>query len=251
MTNSSNTPKVALVTDASHFVGPPSLRALTKAGFTCLAVDDSFADPETRAGFEAGFEGVTALSPDTPEALIGAIEHSHGRLDALVSNDAYPADRVIYFEEDLSALDAKFKQAVDRIVTRPFALIAAAARLMKKTGGGRVVAVSSAAPLQGLVNYSVYVAARGAQNGMIRTLALELGPHNITINALAPNFVKSPTYFPDELLNNPEIHTKIVKNIPVGRLGEPAEAGETIAFLAGDHGGFITGHVLPFSGGWA
>jgi len=248
MTNSS---KIALVTDADHFVGPPSLTALSAAGFTCLAVDDSFSDEGARKAFEARFEGVSALAPAPPADLITDIENRYGRLDALVSNDAYPAEKFLYFDEELSVLDTKFREAVDRIVSRPFALIAAASRLMKRSGGGRIVAVSSAAPLQGLTNYAVYAAARGAQNGMIRTLALELGPHAITINALAPNFVKSPTYFPEELISNPDILARITKNIPVKRLAEPAEAGETIAFLCGAHSGFITGHILPFSGGWA
>ncbi len=248
MTNKS---KIALVTDAEHFVGIPTLVALLKAGFTCLAVDDSFAEESARTAFEDRMTGVTALAPQAPAALIATIEARFGRLDALISSDGHPAEKLIYFEEELSVLDTKFQQALDAMVTRPFSLITAASRLMQTSGGGRIVVASSAAPMRGLVNYPVYAAVRGAQNGLIKTLSLEMGPHNITINALGFNFIKSPTYFPDRLISDPGILAKITKNIPVGRLGEPSEAGETIAFLCGEHGGFITGQVIPFAGGWA
>jgi len=97
----------------------------------------------------------------------------------------------------------------------------------------------------------MYVTARGANNALTLTLAQELAGDNIQVNALAPNYVESPAYFPKELLENPETLAKITKNIPLGRLAKPHEIGEALAFLASDSSNFITGHVMPFAGGWA
>jgi NAD(P)-dependent dehydrogenase (short-subunit alcohol dehydrogenase family) len=68
---------------------------------------------------------------------------------------------------------------------------------------------------------------------------------------VAPNYVANPSYFPPELLANPEARAKIERNIPLGRLGEPQEVGALIAFLAAGDCGFVTGHVVPIAGGWA
>jgi len=102
-----------------------------------------------------------------------------------------------------------------------------------------------------LPNYAMYVTARGATNALALSLAHELAGHNIQVNALAPNFVESPAYFPKELTENPETLAKITKNIPLGRLAKPEEVGKVVAFLAGDGSDFITGMVMPYAGGWA
>lgn len=243
--------KVALVTDATHFVGRPSLRALLDQGWTCFAADDDFADEATRKDFAAELPGVTCLNETDPAAMVAAVVDQAGGLDCLVSNDAYPADKTPLLSTNPADLGAKMEEAVGRLMVRPYALAAAAAQQMAKAGGGHIIFVSSAAPLQGLVNYSVYASARGATNALVRSLALELGPSGISVNALAPNFVESPTYFPQQLLDNPEHYKKITSRIPLRRLAKPEEAGKTIAFLASKDAGFITGQVLAFSGGWA
>jgi len=78
-----------------------------------------------------------------------------------------------------------------------------------------------------------------------------LAPRNIQVNAVAPNYVENPDYFPPELLANEEAMAKILKNIPLKRLGKPEEAAALITFLANPLSGFITGQVIPLAGGWA
>jgi NAD(P)-dependent dehydrogenase (short-subunit alcohol dehydrogenase family) len=97
----------------------------------------------------------------------------------------------------------------------------------------------------------MYVAARGGANALAVSLARELAPFNIQVNAVAPNFVESPTYFPPALLADPQALAKITRNIPLGRLGKPGEVGALVAFLASNQADFITGHVMPIAGGWA
>ncbi len=97
----------------------------------------------------------------------------------------------------------------------------------------------------------MYVTARGAQNAMVLTLARELARSGIAVNAVAPNFVKSPSYFSDALLSDEAARGKILSQIPLGRLGKPEEASDVIAFLLSAKAGFVTGHVVPVAGGWA
>jgi len=93
--------------------------------------------------------------------------------------------------------------------------------------------------------------ARAAANGLAVSLAKELARDNIQVNAIAPNFVESPDYFPPKLLADEAAFAKITRNIPLGRLGKPEEIAAAIAFYASDQSDFITGNVLPFAGGWA
>ena len=122
---------------------------------------------------------------------------------------------------------------------------------MKERKRGKILFITSATPLRGLPNYSMYVTARGATNALTVSLAQELGRDNIQVNAIAPNYVESPTYFPPELVNDPDTFAKMTRNIPLKRLGKPEEVAALVAFYASDKSDFITGHVMPFAGGWA
>jgi NAD(P)-dependent dehydrogenase (short-subunit alcohol dehydrogenase family) len=122
---------------------------------------------------------------------------------------------------------------------------------MQARNWGRIILVSSAAPLRGLANYSMYVSARAACNGLVSSLAKELGRNAITVNAVASNYVENPDYFPPALLADAAAMKKMTANIPLGRLGKPEEIAATIAFLASDGAGFVTGQVIAHAGGWA
>lgn len=240
-------PKVAVVTNLHHFLGMPSARALVGRGLQVLAHDAAFGDPAARAGAESAVPGLTATAAAAPQDLVAAAVEKFGRLDVVISNDVHPAKRLPIEQAETEEVRA----ALEALCVAPFALVrAAVAQFRRQGGGGRIVLVTSAAPLRGFANYAPYVIGRGAANAMVATLAHELGPEGITINALAPNYVESPTYFPPALLADPQRLAKMTSNIPLGRLAKPDEAGAAVAWLAGPESGFITGHVLPFAGGW-
>jgi NAD(P)-dependent dehydrogenase (short-subunit alcohol dehydrogenase family) len=239
--------KVAVVTNVMHFVGKATARALAAEGALVTCHDKAFADlgPREEA---ADFDGDVKLSlTQSPEALVAEVIQAHGRLDIVVSNDAYPAIRAPVDEAKLEDMRA----ALEALAVAPFGLAAAVVPQMRKQGGGKIILVTSAAPLRGLPNYAMYVTARAAANGLVMSLAKELGRYSIQVNAVAPNYVESPTYFPPELLANPEALGRMTANIPLGRLGKPEEVAATVAFLASSKADFITGHVLPIAGGWA
>jgi NAD(P)-dependent dehydrogenase (short-subunit alcohol dehydrogenase family) len=220
---------VALVTHAQDYVGAPAIAALEAAGFAVIAL------PSAQSG------------PANMAQAVSRTMASHGRIDVCVMNSAFPAERMPVGEID----EARMRAAFEALVFGPMILARAVVPQMKERKSGKLIFCTSAAPLKGLSNYSVYVSARGAMNSAVKALALELGPHNIQVNAVAPNFMESETYFPKKLMADPAASKKILSNIPLGRLGRPEEAGALIAYLAGPQSDFVTGQVIALAGGWA
>ncbi len=227
--------RVIVITHARHFVGPAAARVLAGYGATVVCHEG-----------ERG-PGIVVPEASEPEALVDEVIAAQGRIDVLICNDAYPAVRAPVDEAE----PGEMGRALEALVVWPYRLIGRAVPAMKKAGAGRVLMITSAAPLRGLANYSMYATARGAGNALVKSLSLELAPFKIQVNAIAPNYIRNPTYFPPELLANEKAMAKMLSNIPLKRLGEPEEVAETIAFFASDRCGFITGHVVPIAGGWA
>ncbi len=227
--------RVIVITHARHFVGPSTAGVLAGYGATVICHD---AEP---------VPGIMVAEAKEPEALIEEVMAGHGRIDALICNDAYPAVRAPVDEAD----PKEMRNALQALVEWPYRLIGSAVPHMKSAGSGKILMVTSAAPLRGLANYSMYATARGAGNALVKSLSLELAPFNIQVNAIAPNYIENPTYFPPDLLADEQAMLKMLRNIPAKRLGKPEEVAETIAFFASDRCGFITGHVVPIAGGWA
>lgn len=241
------TTRIALVTDTLHFIGASSAKALASDDMIVLCHDDGFSDEAVRKEFEANHPGLVALAAQTPEDLRAVIEKEHGRLDVIIHNDAFPARRASA-EEMTPGL---ISETMEHLVHRPLLRTAALVPLMKKQNRGRIIFATSAAPLRGLPNYTVYVTARGAMNAATLSLSQELARWNILVNAIAPNFIESPTYFPPHLMEDETTREKILSRIPLRRLGKQDEAASLVAFLASEDCGFMTGHVIPLAGGWA
>ena len=120
---------------------------------------------------------------------------------------------------------------------------------MKRQGGGRILFVTSAGPLQGIPGFGAYAAARSAITGAVKSLALELAPANIAVNALAPNYIQTEMYYPKAWLADERKREKLLARVPLARLGDPAEAAEAAALLVEGRAAFITGQILNISGG--
>jgi len=239
--------RVILITNVEKFAGHGTTRVALAQGATVLAHDPAFEAPSARHKYESQFPGAHALpSADAPTMVEQALRR-HGHIDALVNNDAYPALRAPLGEARLE----DYRAALEAMAVAPFRLTQLVAPAMRKRKAGRIVFVSSAAPFRGIANYAPYVSARAAANGLVSSLAKELGRDGITVNAVGSNYVENPDYFPPALLANREAMAKMTAQIPLGRLGKSDELGATVCFLCSDGAGFITGHVLPHAGGWA
>jgi len=238
---------VTLLTHVKHFIGPTAVKRLLAEDMTVVCHDMAFADEAERQAFCSEVPGAEACEATDPAGIVQEVVDRFGRLDALVSNDPYPAHRAPIDEADPD----EFRKALEALAVWPFTLLGQVAKVMKRQKSGRILIVSSAAPLTGIPNYAMYAAARGTANAMVPTLSKELAKWGIPVNAIAANYIKNPDYFPPELLANEDAMAKMLKNIPLGRLGEPEEVAELVALFASGRCGFVTGHVIPIAGGWA
>ena len=166
---------VTLLTHVRHFVGPGTVRRLLSEDMTVVCHDASFADADARAAFQAEVPGAEACAATGPAEIVAEIMDRFHRIDSLVSNDPYPAIRAPVDEAD----PAELRRAMEALVVWPFTLIGKVAAVMKARGKGRIVLVSSAAPLAGIPNYAMYATARGAANAMVPTLSRELARRGI------------------------------------------------------------------------
>jgi NAD(P)-dependent dehydrogenase (short-subunit alcohol dehydrogenase family) len=216
-------------------------------GFRVVAHDAAFADPAPRAEFESRHPGATALAAQAPDALVDAAWSTAGGLDVVVSNDACPAIHGPIEEADLDDL----RRTLERLVVFPFALAKAVIPRLKGRTGARVVMITSNRTRLPLRGGAIPDAARAALNALVRSLSLELAPHGIPVNAIAPNYLYSETYYPRAVfIDDPRGRAFIEQVVPVGRLARPEEIGELVRYLATTSGTFMTGAIIDFSGGW-
>ena len=239
--------KTALVTNVCHFVGIAAAQSLHQHGAQVYCHDTSFGEVEARVSFHGQNPSLNLLEETDTGAAVEATVKAAGNIDVVVLNDFYPALRAPIEQANLD----DYRKTLEALMIVPFTTAAAAARNMKPRRAGKLVFVTSAAPFHGLPNYCMYVAGRGGANSLARSLAKELARDNIQVNAVAPNYVESESYFPKDLLADEQALAKMTKNVPLGRLGKPHEVSEMIAFLASDKADFITGQIIPVAGGWA
>jgi 2-keto-3-deoxy-L-fuconate dehydrogenase len=116
---------------------------------------------------------------------------------------------------------------------------------------GKIIAVTSAAPLRGIPNNAAYCAARGAQNGFIKAVGLELARSNIQVNAIAQNYINNNTYYPDDILENEKFLEHVKRNVPTSKIGAASETAQLAAYLSREDCSHMVGQIIPLAGGWS
>ncbi len=237
---------VSLVTNATGYAGPGAVIGLLAEGMIVACYDPSFADADTAAQFVAGRPDTFAFSETEPSALIAQVLGQFGRIDALVSNDIIPAPlRPI---EGSSASD--LRAVLEAGMVYPFELSQAILPHMRERKSGSIIFITSSTARYPMGEAAIYGAARAAATVYAIALGQAVGPSNIQVNVIGPNWMKNPTYFPDgweEMM--PGFKPKLDTEVPLRRLGRPDEVGALIGLLASQRAMPLTAQFIAFAGG--
>ena len=242
--------RVALVTGAAQGIGRAIAAALAESGARVhlAGIDESGVAATAR---EIGATGHAADlgSAEAAQALVRDIVTAHGRLDLLVHAAGGVRGQVGRAIEEISEDDWRVIFAAN--VDAAFFLAQAAAPAMKQAGYGRIVTISSGAGLRpSLTGIQAYASAKHALVGLTKQLAWEFGPHGITVNSVAPGFVRSnPASERQWQSYGPEGQKKLVESIHTRRLGLPEDIANATLFFLSEQAGWISGQVLSVDGG--
>lgn len=239
------TGKVAIVTGGGSGIGAAAVQRLYEEGAAVVVADVNLAAAEKVAkqvqdvGGRALAVAVDVSDEAAVQALVDRTVVEFGQLDVMVNNAGISGAAMAIDEYD----SAVWQRIIDINLTGVFYGLKHGARVMKAQGRpGVVINVSSILGLVGFLNAPAYVAAKHGVLGLTKAAALELGPLGIRVVAVSPAFIVTPLISGHEEVTKP-LH-------PIGRLGEPVEVANLIAFLASDEASFMTGATYLVDGGY-
>jgi NAD(P)-dependent dehydrogenase (short-subunit alcohol dehydrogenase family) len=246
------TEKVALVTGAGMGIGRAIAEACAREGASVVVADfNDEAGAETVALIEAAGGRASFVHCDvSDEAQVAAmVDHAvrvYGRLDAACNSAALSrgSGPIHQFERSV------FDQTLEMCLTNTWLCMKHEITRMLAQGGGAIVNISSNASLRGQAFNTAYAAAKSGVNILTKSSAAEYGDKAIRINAVSPGAIRTPgieKYFEDE----PQQKERLLRSMPMARLGEPAEIAEAVVFLLSDRASYITGQLLSVDGGGA
>jgi 3-oxoacyl-[acyl-carrier protein] reductase len=240
------TGKAALVTGATGGIGEAIARALHARGASVTLTGRREAEL-ARVAEALGGERVIVAPADlsdasAPAALVERVEGAFGALDILVNNAGFTRDMLA-----LRMGDADWNAVLEVDLNAPFRLARAALRGMMKRRQGRIVSIASIVGVTGNAGQANYAAAKAGLIGMSKSLAQEVATRGVTVNVVAPGFVK--TAMTDAL---PEAaRTALLSRIPTGRMGAPEDVAAAVVYLSSAEAGWVTGQTIHVNGGMA
>ncbi len=235
--------RVALVTGGTRGIGAAIARALQSAGHT-VAVN--YAGNDEAAHKFTGETGIKAFKWDVGDfdgcaAGVAQVESDVGPVDILVNNAGITRDGFFH-----KMTKDQWRAVLTTNLDSLFNMSRPVIEGMRARGWGRIVVVSSINGQKGQMGQVNYSAAKAGDIGFVKALAQESANKNITVNAICPGYIGTEMV---QAINPEVLKSKILPQIPAGRLGKPEEIGALVAFLCSDAGAFITGSTLSANGG--
>ncbi|UCF31701.1 MAG: 3-oxoacyl-[acyl-carrier-protein] reductase [bacterium] len=238
--------RVAIITGGGQGIGKAVLLDLASTGIDVVAADinehaavEAAREAESR-GVQALGLGVDVSSAGDVDRMINSALETFGRIDHLVNNAGVTRDNLLMRMDD----DA-WRTVIDINLTGTYLCSKAVVKTMMKQRQGRIVNISSVVGAMGNAGQTNYAASKAGVIGFTKSLAREVAPRNITVNAVAPGFIK--TAMTDAL---PEkARDELVALIPSQRLGTPEDVAASVRFLLSDGASYITGQVIHVNGG--
>ncbi len=239
--------KIALVTGASRGIGAAIAKELAALGATVVVNyhRNEAAAQQVVDAIAANGGAAVAMQADVSDfaqatALVKGVYKQFKRLDILVNNAGTTRDNVIMLMKEKD-----WDDVINTNLKSAWNCSKAAARIMMKQRHGRIINITSVAGISGNAGQTNYSASKAGMIGLTKSLAKEIGPRNVTVNAIAPGFV--PTDLTNDLLE--QVRDTVIELTPLRRLGTPEDVSALVAFLACDRAGFITGQVISVDGG--
>jgi acetoacetyl-CoA reductase len=230
--------KIALVTGAARGIGAAICSVLDADGWSVIGFDRTWPDA-INLPLLAHFTG-DVTDYGAVEEVVTTVEREFGSIGLLVNNAGITRDAFAH-KMDPQA----FRMVIDVNLVGSFHFCRAVLPSMRERGTGRIVSISSMNALKGQMGQANYAASKAGLIAMTKSIAQENARHGITVNCVAPGFIK--TDMTDAMRD--DIREAEAERVPVGRIGEPREIADAVAFLASEKAAFITGQVLSVNGG--
>lgn len=241
--------QIALITGASRGIGHDVALAMANAGAR-VAVGARDMEALNSLVRKIEEEGGQALALELDMRDINNIQQvveqtvSHfGRIDILVNNAGVGANH-----DAVDVTEADWDDLMDVNLKGLFFMCQAAGKQMLKRQYGRIINMSSQAGQVGILRHAVYCASKGGVNQLTRVLALEWAKDGLTVNAVAPTFIRTPGTA--ERLDTPEFAADVLSRLPIGRVGDTMDVAAAVIYLASPAADLVNGTILLVDGGW-
>jgi 3-oxoacyl-[acyl-carrier protein] reductase len=244
------TNRTALVTGAGRGIGKAIAETLAKHGVTVICVSKSaescgaVATAIMAAGGKAKAMAVDVANGAAIAAATETLQKEFPTIDILVNNAGITRDGLLF-----RMSEADWNDVITTNLTSCFHWTKLLARPMTRARWGRIVNITSVSGIMGNAGQANYSAAKAGMVGLTKTLAREFASRSVTVNAVAPGFIK--TDMTTEFVNNPEASAAILGVVPLKRFGEAADVANLTAYLCSEEAGYITGQVFNVDGGMA
>ncbi len=238
--------KLALVTGGGTGIGFGISQCLVNAGATVVITgrrEKILKNAVGDLGEKSSYEIHDINELDAACDFVRSIESRYGPIDVLVNNAG-----INDLKPPFEVTDSDFNSILKTNLAGVFSLTREVAKFMVERKRGSIIMITSMAAIYGLADVAPYAASKSGLLGLTRSLATDLSPSGVRINAIAPGFIVSPMH-EEALRRFPEKGKKILDRTPLKRFGTAVDIGHAVVFLASDASGFITGVQLPVDGG--